>query len=70
MHDEDWKPISTAPSNSPVKVWASLDPSDPLMSWREFMAIDTYGLNMWHTFERKKLRLYPTHWKPISNIPS
>lgn len=60
----DWQPIGTAPDDEPVRVWGSLDPSNPLMSWREFTAVKVYR-SYWVTHGRSELRLFPTHWMPL-----
>lgn len=65
----EWREISTAPRGAPVKVWASLDPSDRLMTWREFVAQDEYGINWWKTLGRRGLRVWPTHWQPLPEPP-
>ena len=61
----DWRTIDTAPKGTPVTVYASLDPSDSLMSWRDFVAEDKYGIGYWKTLGRRSLRVYPTHWQPL-----
>jgi hypothetical protein len=61
----EWQDISTAPRGTPIRVYASYDPSDPLMTWREFVAQDDHGLGWWKTLGRRGLRVYPTHWQPL-----
>lgn len=61
----EWKTMESAPKGVPVTVYASYDPDDPLMTWREFVAQDDHGLGWWKTIGRTGLRVFPTHWKPL-----
>jgi hypothetical protein len=67
---DGWQDLSSAPEGVPVKVWASYDPSDPLMTWREFIAVDKWGAGYWKTLGRRGLRVYPTHWRYVEPPPS
>lgn len=62
---DGWMTLDSAPKGVPVRVFASFDPSDPRMTWREHVAEDKYGIGRWTTLGRRSLRVYPTHWKPL-----
>jgi hypothetical protein len=60
----DWKTLESAPTAKPVKVWASYDPKDRLMTFRQFLAIQKFQ-GWWEEYGVKPLRLFPTHWKEL-----